>query len=132
MPAFLLAAAGALAQSVYQEVDAEGHVTYTDRPRSIPTQSAAPTPGRNVGDALARKLPLSSRHAINVDAQEATRRLRQAQKAQEQGVQRQPDEKIVKIDTRITDTRYQRRQDNLRQAVEQAQQRVNKTSQAIR
>jgi|GEM_PF-1473401 len=131
-PALLVAATGALAQSVHQEVDAEGRVTYTDRPRAIPSQSVAPTPGMDVDYALARALPMSTRHATTVDAQEASRWLRQTQKAQEQGVQRRPGEKIVKVGTTITDECYQRRQDNLRLAVERAQRRVYKTSQANR
>ncbi len=131
-PVFLCAAAGTLAQSVHQEVDAEGQVTYTDRPRPTPSPGAAPTPGKEVDNALARKLPLSSRHATTVDANEASRRLRQTQKEREQGVPRRPGENIVKVGTTITDERYQSRQDNLRQAVEKAQRRVNETSQAIR
>lgn len=127
-PAFFFAAAGTPAQPVYKEVDAAGHVTYTNRPRPTPPPSATPalTPMQDVVTSLADNSALSSRLSATVDANEAARRLRQVQKEREQGANPWSGERRGQAGSALSDERYQRRREKLRHMVEQAQRRMDK------
>ncbi len=123
--ALLCAAAGASGQSVHRVVDAEGRITYTDRPAAETPRQAATDHRLIVANALASNAPIASRLAATVDAKEAARRLEQAQLVRRQGAQPLPGERVQGSGTGAPNERYWRRQERLRIAVEQAQRRLN-------
>ena len=125
--ALLCAATGVPAQTIYKQVNAAGHTTYTDRPdRTLPPppQTAA-VPALDVTTALASNSPMSSRGAALIDANEAARRLRQAQLERELGAERLPGEEAHGADASVANQRYRQRQDELRRKVELAQRRLS-------
>ncbi len=126
--ALLCVPAGAAAQLVYKQFDAAGHITYGDRPD--PAASTATTPTLDVAHALARSTAMSSRGAAIIDANEAVRRLRQAEHAQ--CPERIPDEQARSADALAAKDRYANCQARLRRAIEQAQLRVDKTNRLLR
>lgn len=130
--ALLHAAAGAPAQTVYRQVDAAGRITYTDRPDATPPPRAVTVPALDVASALAGNSPMSSRHAALIDANEAARRLRQAQREREQGAERLPGEQARGADASAANHRYAQRQEQLLREVEQAQRRLSETSRSLR
>jgi hypothetical protein len=130
--AMLCVPAGAGAQLVYKQFDDVGRITYSDRP-----DAASPTPTEAVAaldvvKALAGSTAMSSRTAVVIDANEAERRLKQAERAREQGAERLPEEQGRGANAIEMSQRYWRRQDELRRAVEQAQRRVDKTNRLLR
>jgi hypothetical protein len=125
--ALLCAAAGTAAQTVHKQLDAAGRITYTDRPDVTPSPRAETVRAMDVANALASNTAMSSRGAARVDANEATRRLRQAQLKREQGADPLPGEQVPGIAVRVVNDRYWQRQEALRRAVEQAQRRADKT-----
>jgi hypothetical protein len=130
--ALLCAAAGAPAQTIYKQVDAAGHVTYTDRPDTTPSPRPATVPALDVANALASNTAMSSRHAATIDANEAARRLRQAQLEREQGAERLPGEQAHDTDASVVNQRYWQRQEELRRVVVQAQRRLDETGRSLR
>ena len=130
--AFVCAAAGVSAQTVHKQVDAAGRITYTDRPDATPSPQTATVSASSVADALASNTPISSRGAALIDANEATRRLRQAQLEREQGTERLPAEQAHGSDASAMNDRYRRRQEELLRVVEQAQRRSSETGQSLR
>jgi hypothetical protein len=102
------AAAAASAQTVYRQVDDDGHVMFSDQPAAQP---AAP---RRAG-------------ARQVEAKEADRRLKQAKLERARGVEPQPGELTQGNGARAVNYRYWRRQEKLRLLVEQAQRRTSET-----
>ena len=110
------------AQSLYRQVDENGHTTLSDRPiaPAEPAAEAAPaTPAR-------RALP--SRNSAGVNSMEAQRRLEQAQLKRKLGLRPLPGEQAQEAGKVALTQRYWRRQEKLRLQVEQAQRRVNATS----
>ena len=83
-----------LAQTIYKQIDAAGHTTFSDRPaagsvspyETSRNQEGSPvSPPRiangnrsDVASALASNSAMSSIYAVTIDFNEATRRLRQA------------------------------------------------------
>lgn len=130
--AFLCAAAGVSAQTVYKQVDAAGHITYTDRPDTAPSPPTVEVPALEVANALASNSAMSSRSAAIINANEAARRLRQAEREREQGAERLPGEQAHGADVNEMNRRYWQRQDELRRAVEQAQRRSGETGRVLR
>ena len=130
--AFLCATAGASAQAIYKQVDAAGHITYTDQPPAAPSPQTPTGPALDVANALAGNTAISSRRAAIVDANEAARRLEQAQLERNQGAQRLPGEEIHATDAGLANPRYSQRQDGLQRAVEQAQRRSIETGRLLR
>lgn len=130
MPAILAAAilcatASAAAQELHKLVDATGHVTFSDRPDETGALQAAPEPeSPRVPKRIAGIS--SPRAAALVDTKEAARRLRQAQSARSQGEAPLPGERTK--DGTMSE-RYWRRQAKLRLAVDQAQRRLQETTQ---
>ncbi len=123
-------AAGALAQTVHKQIDAAGHITYSDRPDTTP---APPTiPALDVANALASNSAISSRRAATIDANEAMRRLGQAELERKEGSERLPGEQVHGADASGANHRYRQRQEELRRAVEQAQRRSDATDRALR
>jgi hypothetical protein len=118
--AMLCVPAGAGAQLVYKQFDAAGRITYSDR--SDPALSSPPVmvAALDVVSALAGSTAMTSRAAAVIDANEAARRLTQAEREREQGAERLPDEQVRGADVIVMSQRYWRRQDELRRAVEQA------------
>ena len=103
----LCVAAGVQAQAIYKGIDEEGRVTFSDRPPPKTT----PVPRRNAG----------------VEASEAARRLKQARLDRARGVEPGPGELTQGDGVRTVNYRYWRRQEKLRQVVEQAQRRSSET-----
>jgi hypothetical protein len=66
---------------------------------------------------------MSSRAAALIDANEAARRLKQAEHEREQGAERLPDEQVRGANAIVMSQRYWRRQDELSRRVEQARRR---------
>jgi len=130
--ALLWAVAGVSAQTVYKQIDAAGHVTFSDRSDGTPSPPTAAVPALDVVNALARNSPMSSRSAAIIDANEAMRRLGQAELERRQGAERLPGEQARGTDASVADDRYRQRQDELRRAVIYAQRRSDETSRALR
>lgn len=134
--ALLCAAAGAPAQTVHKQVDDTGHVTYSDRPDMTPPTLPLPrmtaVSALDVARALAANIPISSRGAARVDASEAARRLRRAQRERELGAEPLPGEQAPGADARAVNDRYRQRQEKLRHAVEQAQRRSSQLRAPLR
>ena len=126
--AFLCAAAsGVPAQTVYKQVDAAGRITFADQPDMTPSPRTATISASDVENALASNSAISSRRAAIIDANEASRRLGQAQLEREQGAGPLPGEQAQGSDASVMNHRYWRRQEKLRQAVEQAKRRWSET-----
>ena len=108
LAAALLCTTEATAQTIHKHIDDEGHVTYTDQPfpRSAPSQS-------------------QRRNARNVEMNEAARRLKQAQLERSLGAEPLPGELVRGTGAASVNYRYWKRQERLRQVVEQAQRRAN-------
>ena len=130
--AVFCAAAGVSAQTIYKQVSATGHITYTDRPDPAPSPRPEPAPALDVANALASNTAMSSRHAATVDANEAARRLRQAQLEREHGAERLPGEQAHSTDASVVNQRYWLRQEELRRVVVQAQRRLDETGRSLR
>jgi len=93
---------------------------------------AIPDPALDVANALASNSAISSRQAAVTDANEAARRLRQAQLEREQGAERLPGEQAHATDASGVNPPYWRRQEELRRGVELAQRRSSETGRSLR
>ena len=93
------------AQTLYKVLDDEGRATFTDQ------QPARPA--------------LVPRRGGKVEVNEAARRLKQAQLKRKLGAEPMPGELAQGTGARAVNHRYWRRQEKLRQVVEQAQHRSN-------
>jgi hypothetical protein len=129
--AFICAATDATALVIYRQVDAAGRVTFSDRPAAAPLEAAA-IPTLDVAAALAGAAAMSSRHAAMIDANEAARRLRQAERERQRGLERMPGEHLPGAGTGDADARYQRRQEELRRVVELARRRSDEADRLLR
>ena len=127
--ALLCAAGGVSAQTIYKHVDVAGRFTFTDRPDTIASLQAATAPPTEVTNPPARISPISSRRAAIIDANEAARRLGQAQLKRKQGLEPLPGEQAQGAGAGAVNHRYWRRQEKLRLEVEQAQRRSSDTRQ---
>jgi hypothetical protein len=122
--ALLCAATAASAQlAVYKSIDPEGHITYTDRqePGSLlvgDAESEAPA-------AEPRRRALPSRGSALVNANEAKRRLAQAERKRKLGKEPLAGESTQGPDGIMVSYRYWQRQEKLRIEVERAQRRAN-------
>jgi hypothetical protein len=92
--------------------------------------SAQTVSALDVSRALASNSVISSRDAFAVDANEAARRLEQAQRRRAQGAEPRPGEQAQTAGTVVVNHRYWRRQEKLRHLVEQALHRSNETRQS--
>lgn len=128
--AMLCAAVDAAGQAVHRQVDAEGNVSFSDRPEPAVTPQAAGSAAHNVAKALAGNTAISSRGAANVNRNEAARRLQRAQQARRHGALPLPGEQTLVAGKSEPNYRYWQRQERLRRVVEQAQRRSNETAQA--
>lgn len=107
--ALLWAATCVSAQTLYKVMDDEGRATFTDLPPARPA--------------------LAPRRGANVEVNEAARRLKQAQLQRRLGAEPGPGELTQGAGARTVNYRYWRRQEKLRQVVEQAQHRSNEMQQ---
>jgi len=120
--AILCVAADASAQELYKLVDTAGKITFSDRPDETGVLQPAPEP--ELVRVPKRIAGISSpRAAVLVNANEAARRLRQAQLKRDQGIEPMPREHTAGV----PNNRYWQRQEKLRIEVEQAQRRSNAT-----
>jgi hypothetical protein len=126
--ALLCVPASVAAQLVYKQFDTVGHTTYSDRPDAASPTPTATIPALDVARALARSAAMSSRGAAIIDANEAARRLSQAEHAQ--CPERLPDEQVRS--TGVIAAKDATCQARLRRAIEQAQRRVDKTNRLLR
>jgi hypothetical protein len=124
--ALLLAAANVSAQTIYMKVSPAGHKSFSDTPDSTPDPEAAPEGEK--WRAPAGTMARGSRRAAVVNANEARRRLGQAQLDRKQGSHPLPRELASGQGATVVHHSYWRRQENLRLMVEQAQRRSNETS----
>jgi hypothetical protein len=127
--ALALAAANASAQTIYTSVRLDGHKTFSDRPDTTSDPAAEAEPPIGVPRTPAGTMAGGSRGATLVNINEAQRRLAQAQRKRQQGMDPLPGERSGAGDAGALNHRYWRRQVNLRLEVEQAQQRLNATRQ---
>jgi hypothetical protein len=114
------AASAASAQAVYTSVGADGRKAFSDRAEASQELISEPEPAapRTPAGTMAR----GSRGAVLVNLNEAQRRLAQAQAKRSQGVEPLAGERTG---AGTVSHRYWQRQEKLRLAVEQAQQRLN-------
>ena len=136
--ALLCAAAGAPAQTIYKQVDLAGKVTFTDRPDiNLPAQAMTSAAQAMTNPALEAPKPparvglMTSRRSASIDANEAGRRLAQAQLKRSGGADLLPGDWTHGFGEGVPNQRYWQRQDRLRVHVEQAQQRSNETRLAL-
>jgi hypothetical protein len=143
--ALLCSSGGALAQTIYKQIDATGRTTFTDRPdaaRIVVPYETSPSEERgsvsppriatgtrsDVEKALFRHTAMSSTYAATVDFNEAGRRLRQARQSLQEGMEPRPGERIDSAGTGAMDRGYQRRQQRLEREVVAAERRSRETS----
>jgi hypothetical protein len=129
--ALLCAAAGAQAQTIYKQVDSAGRVTFTDRPdSSLPSQSmtgaALEAPRGPASVAL-----MTAQRSAAINANEAGRRLAQAQLMRSEGADMMPGDWTQSSSAGVPNQRYWQRQEKLRMVVERAQQRATETRQLL-
>ena len=122
--ALALCAVSASAQMIHTSVSLDGHKTFSDRaattPEPVPEAVAAP---RTPAGTMAR----GSRGALLVNANEAGRRLAQAQRKRSNGMALEPGESDRIAGGILVNARYWIRQQGLDLEVEQAQRRSNET-----
>jgi hypothetical protein len=128
----LCAAAGVSAQRIYKDADADGRITYADRPGTPSSSPTSTIPARDVAHALAGNVALSSRHSARVDTDEAARRLRQALDERSQGAGRLASELADGSHAAEANLRYRARQESLQREVEQAVRRAGQAGRALR
>ena len=125
--ALLCSAAGVSAQTVYQQVDAAGQVTFTDRVDTTRAPPEEPIAEPEVKKAPVRNSNISARRAAVIEANEAARRLREARLARARGAEPLPGERARGADAKAVNHRYWQRQEKLRQLTETALRRSNET-----
>lgn len=114
----LCAATGPGAQTpIYKQVDATGQVSFSDLVQPTPEPTPAPPRRTRYGS-------MTLQQAGEVDASEAARRLNQAQRERLEGAQPMRAEQRDTGGGNVNHA-YWRRQEKLRQNVEQAQRRAN-------
>jgi hypothetical protein len=134
------------AQTVYRQVDATGHITFTDRREVAPADSFFSSPNEpqdaksrsasrsgarhDVATALALNSAMTSGFAADVDFKEATRRLRQARQERRDGKKALYGEQVERNDSNGQYLRYRKRQQGLEREVVLATQRVEETLRA--
>lgn len=120
------------AQTVHKEVDAAGRVAFTDRAGTTAHAQTVTVSALDVAHALASSSAISSRPAATIDANEAARRLGQAQLEREQGALPRPGEQARGTGAGVVNHRFWWRQEKLRRLVEQALHRSNETRRSLR
>ena len=129
--ALLCAATGALAQTIYKQVDLAGRVTFTDRPDvNLPVQ-AMTTAALEAPKPPARAGLITPRRSASIDANEAALRLARAQLKRSGGADLLPGDLTHGSGEGVPNQHYWQRQDKLRVQVEKAQQRSNETRLAL-
>jgi hypothetical protein len=122
--ALLCAAPAASAQlAVYKSIDPEGRITYTDRHEPAFKLADSTEPEAPAAEPKRRALP--SRGSAVVNANEAKRRLAQAERKRKLGKEPLAGESIQGPDGTLVSYRYWQRQEKLRIEVELAQRRAN-------
>jgi hypothetical protein len=127
--ALLLLATGVSAQAIYSKVDLGGHATYSDLPFTAAEPETEIAPAAVAPRAPAGVMRIGSRRGAIVNANEAKRRLAQAQLKRRHGLEPLPGERAQDSGTNVN-YRYWRRQERLRLDVETAQRRANATDPA--
>lgn len=142
--AILCSNEGVLAQTIFKQIDAAGHTTFTDRPaagRVVPyvtfssEERGSVSPRRiakngtrpDLAQALFSNSAMTSMYAATVDCNEANRRLRQARQSSQEGMESRPGERGDAGATAMN-KRYERRQQRLERAVVAAELRSRDTA----
>ena len=129
--AFLWAASGASAQlAVYKAADPAGQPAHTDGADAPVKPLEAATDPENPASQLKRRA-LPSRNSAMVNANEAKRRLAQAELKRSLGKEPMPGETTRGPEGVAVNSRYWQRQDKLRAEVDQALRRVNYTQRRL-
>jgi hypothetical protein len=142
----LSASADGWAQTIYRQVDAAGHISFTDRREPAPADSSIFSPKEqqdeksgsasrsgvrhDVASALALNSAMTSGFAADVDFKEATRRLRQARQDRRDGKKALYGEQVERNDSNGQYVRYRKRQQGLERDVVLATRRVEETLRA--
>ena len=126
--ALALCAASASAQTIYTSVGLDGHKTFSDRAGTIAGADVSEaTPAADAQKAPGRRHLVSSRQSAAINANEAERRLAQAERKRSDGAALQPGEGDKVPGGIVVNARYWIRQQGLDLEVEQAQRRSNET-----
>jgi hypothetical protein len=134
---------GALAQTIYKQIDAAGHVMFTDRPAAgmvvphatlLSHEGGSVSPPRrangvwsDLAKALLSHSAMNSINAATIDFNEATRRLLQARQDRQEGMEPRPGEQADSAGVSAMNRRYQRRQQKLEREVVAAELRSHET-----
>ena len=114
------------AQMVFKQVSLAGNITYTDQPETTAPAQEADSPELAAPKVKHRIANISPRRVTAVvDAKEAALRLRKAQLQRQHGAQPLAGEQTHANGESTPNYRYWRRQERLRNLVEQAQRRSN-------
>ena len=147
MAAILGCSAGASAQAIYRQVDAAGHIVFSDRPDPalrVVTRFLPPS-GRsfgvprlrfsaidadqdtrsNVDNALSMGSAISSPQSIGVDFNEAARRLQQARLNRKQGARVNLGEQVPGASPGALNEHYWLRQEMLQRQLDEAGRRYS-------
>ena len=121
--ALLCAPAGVPAQTVHNQADAAGRITYADRPDTSPSPlpGTAAGPASHVAIVPASNSAVTSQRAAIIEANEAARSPGQAEQVRRQGAVRLPVEQARGTGAGEANPRHARRQEKLRRMHEQAQ-----------
>jgi len=140
----LCSGGGALAQTIYKQIDATGRVMFTDRPAAGIVEPYATLPNyeggsvspprsangvwSDVAKALFSNSAMTSMNAATIDFNEATRRLLQARQNRQEGMEPRPGEQADSAGVSAMNKRYQRRQQKLEREVVAAELRSQETA----
>ena len=121
--ALLCAPAGVPAQTVHNQADAAGRITYADRPDTSPSPlpGTATGPASHVAIVPASNSAVTSQRAAKIEANEAARSPGQAEQERRRGAVRLPVEQARGTGAGEANPRHVRRQEKLRRMHEQAQ-----------
>ena len=121
--ALLCAPAGVPAQTVHNQADAAGRITFADRPDTSPSPlpGTATGPASHVAIVPASNSAVTSQRAAKSEANEAARSPGQAEQERRRGAVRLPVEQARGTGAGEANPRHARRQEKLRRMHEQAQ-----------
>jgi predicted RNA-binding Zn ribbon-like protein len=133
----LCSGGGALAQTIYKQVDTTGRAMFTDQPAAgivVPYdtfpghEGGSALPSRSANKALFSNSAMTSMNAATIDLNEATRRLLQARQNRQEGMEALPGEQAGSAGVSAMNKRYQRRQRKLEREVVAAELRSHETA----
>jgi len=124
-----LCAASASAQMIHTSVNLDGHKTFSDRADTMPESVPEAVPAKPAWRTPAGTMSKGSRGAVLVNANEAERRLAQAQRKRNKGMALESGESDKISGGILVNARYWNRQEKLELDVDRAQRRANEMRQ---